>query len=81
MYYYTQLLHYLYVTGWDFAILKAQIKTHNRGSVELITRHYYFDKAELTADMKYLAEKEQAFWECVKSGRRPPRILPDIERR
>ena len=78
-YYYTQLLHYFIVTGRDFAWLKAQIKQTDRYCrPELLTRHYYFERSELAADMKfiYLAEKE--FWGYVERKERPPLKLPPL---
>lgn len=78
-YYYTQLLHYLIVTGWSFAVLKAQIKTvGNNGETELITRHYYFSRESVIKDMKYLYLAEKEFWSYVILDKRPPLILPDI---
>ena len=35
--YYIQCLHYLLATGWDFAILKAQLKTVYSDEVRLNT--------------------------------------------
>lgn len=80
--YYIQVLHYLIVTGWDFAILKGQIKQIGRnGEVELITRHYPFLRGAVLDDLKYLYLKEKEFWEkYVIPDRRPPLILPKLSK-
>lgn len=80
--YYIQVLHYLIVTGWDFAILKGQIKQIGRnGEVELITRHYPFIRGALLNDLKYLYLKEKEFWEkYVIPNKRPPLILPRLSK-
>ena len=78
--YYIQLLHYLLVTGYDFAILKAQLKSSQDGGVHLQTRHYYVDGTDenVKGDMQYLFEAERAFWADVKAKKRPALILPQI---
>lgn len=78
--YYIQLLHYLLVTGYDFAILKAQLKSSQDGGVYLQTRHYYVDAMDenVKKDMQYLFEAERAFWADVKAKKRPALILPQI---
>ena len=48
--YYCQVLHYLSVTGWDFAILKAQIKHYQKQqalTVEMETSAFYAACARL----------------------------------
>lgn len=76
--YYIQLLHYLMVTGYDFAILKAQLKSSQQGGVYLQTRHYCIDVSDefVKGDIRYLREAERTFWEDVKSKKRPALILP-----
>lgn len=76
--YYCQVLHQLLATGFDFAILKVQIKWEKNGELNLTTRHYKFERSDLTEDLEYLLEKEIKFWECVTSGCRPNAILPEI---
>ena len=76
--YYVQCLHYLLVTGWEFAILKAQLKTVWGDEVRLTTRHYTIERSEVEADLKYLLEKEIEFWEYVAKDKRPPLVLPPI---
>lgn len=72
-YYYAQLLHYFLVTGWDFAVLKAQLKFQFGGELERIeTRHYYFDRTECDADIRSLEAAERDFWKYVQEDRTPP---------
>lgn len=82
MYYYIQVLHQLIVTGWDFSVLKAQIKlpTPQDGQQETITRHYAFERKDRLADMKYLYLKEREFWGYVERRERPPLLLPALEK-
>lgn len=77
--YYTQLLHQLMVTGFDFAILKAQLKYNYEGSeVFLKTKHYRLERSDVEEDIEYLISEEQKFWKSLQDGIRPPRILPSI---
>lgn len=76
--YYIQCLHYLLATGFDFAILKAQLKTVYPDDVRLNTRHYYLERSEVQEDLDYLLEKEIDFWRYVQSGEMPPLALPPV---
>lgn len=76
--YYIQVLHYLLVTGWDFAILKAQLKTVYGNDVRLNTRHYVIERAEVEEDLEYLLEKELEFWQCIVKDKKPNLMLPPI---
>lgn len=76
--YYIQLLHYLMVTEYEFAVLKGQLKFNIDGDVFLQTKHYHIERSEVQDDIDYLQKKETEFWEYVKSGKRPPLILPQI---
>ena len=77
--YYAQIIHYLIVTGYDFAILKAQIKGKGaNGEIEHITRHYKYFRKDIMSDMKYVYEQEYKFWQSVKAGKRPPRLFPSF---
>ncbi len=77
--YYCQVLHYLNVTGYDFAILKAQLKYDYDGEIKLDTRHYKILKSEVKEDLKLLQEKEIEFWnEYVVKDKEPPLKLPEI---
>lgn len=76
--YYIQLLHYLLVTGWDFAVLKAQLKYEFDGEVYLQTKHYRIERSEVEEDIKQLEAAEQTFWKQVQERKRPALILPEI---
>jgi putative phage-type endonuclease len=77
--YYIQILHYLLVTGFEFAILKAQLKYTNDKTIQLKTIHKRFDIEEVMADIEYLKEKEIYFWnENVLKRKKPALILPEI---
>lgn len=76
--YYIQVLHYLLATGWDFAVLKAQLKTVYGDDVRLNTRHYHIERADVQEDLDYLLEKEIEFWQYVEKDKKPPLVLPPI---
>lgn len=77
--YYCQVLHYLMVTEFDFAVLKAQLK-YQIGDEPLYiqTRHYMIERADVEDDIKYLRSLEESFWKEVKLDRRPSTLLPEI---
>ena len=76
--YYLQVLHYLLVTEFEFVVLKAQMKYRRGGNVTLVSKHYHIERAEVEEDIKFLAEAEKDFWECVKADKKPALILPNI---
>lgn len=77
--YYIQVLHYLLATGWDFAILKAQLKTvYDGADVRLNTRHYVIERSDVLEDLDYLLKQEIEFWGYVQSGKMPPLALPPV---
>lgn len=77
--YYVQVLHYLMVTEFEFAMLKAQLKyVHNNGDVFLTTKHYKIECAEVEEDIKYLEDAERRFYEYMINDRRPNLVLPAI---
>jgi len=76
--YYIQVLHYLAVTEYDFAVLKAQLKYERDGKVNLTTKHYFIERKEVGKDIERVIEAERRFWNYVKADRRPDLILPAI---
>lgn len=76
--YYVQVLHYLMVTGFDFAVLKAQLRYDYDGDIYLTTKHYYIDRKEVEADIRFLMEKERQFAEYIRRDECPPLVLPEI---
>ena len=57
--YYIQLLHYLMVTEFEFAVLKAQLKSEFNGEIYLQTKHYKIERAEVQADIEFLESSEK----------------------
>lgn len=79
--YYCQVLHYLNVTGYSFAILKAQLKYDYDGDIKLETKHYFIDRNDpnVQADIEFLKEKEIEFWNnYVVTKKEPPALLPEF---
>lgn len=76
--YFCQVLHYLMVTGFDFVVLKAQLKYDHDGDVFLITKHYKIERAEVLEDIEYLIKAEKQFSEYIKNDMQPPLVLPNI---
>lgn len=76
--YFCQVLHYLAVTGYEFAVLKAQLKSEWGGELRITTKHYFIERKDVEEDIKYLVDAEKRFWDCMESGRRPDLILPAI---
>lgn len=76
--YYVQLLHQLLATGWDFAVLHAQLKRVWDGELKTTRQSYFVERSEVQEDLDYLLEQECKFWEYVQTGQEPPLRLPDI---
>lgn len=76
--YYCQVLHYLAVTGYEFAVLKAQLKSGCGFDVRIEVKHYLIERKDVEEDIRMLTEAEKRFWDCVEKGRRPDLILPAI---
>ena len=78
--YYIQVLHYLIVTGYQFAVLRA----HLTGTWEdgrdrrTFVRHYFIERSEVEEDLRWLLPRETRFWKYVEEGRRPPLVLPEL---
>lgn len=68
--YYIQCLHHMMVTEFSFCVLTALFRFHDD---TLKIQSYMIERNE--GDIKYLAEKEREFYECVKEGKRPNLIL------
>lgn len=77
--YFCQVLHYINVTGYSFAILKAQLKYDFNGEIRLETKHYKILRIEVEEDIKVLEKAEIEFWnEYVVKNVRPSTRLPEI---
>ncbi len=76
--YYTQLIHQLAATGWDFAILRAYIRYYKNGVLRVTMREYRIERSDVQADIDYLMQRESSFWKNVTNKTRPALILPEI---
>ena len=76
--YYCQVLHYLAVTEYEFAVLKAQLKRGTGMDTRIEIRHYLIERSEVGEDIQALVEAEKRMYDCIRSGRRPDLILPAI---
>jgi putative phage-type endonuclease len=76
--YYCQVLHYLMVTGFDFAVLKARLKYDIDGEISVSTKHYIINREDCADDIEYLKETEKRFVEYIKADERPALVLPQI---
>lgn len=77
--YYIQVLHYLMVTEFDFAVLKAQLKYEfQAGDLMLQTKQYKIERSEVQEDIELLKSSEKEFWKCVQSRKKPALLLPEI---
>lgn len=76
--YFCQVLHYMLVCEFDFAIVKAQLKTEIEDDVFLTTKHYKIERSDVEADIEYLRNAEKRFCEAIKKDTMPPLILPSI---
>lgn len=76
--YYTQVLHYLLVTGYEFVVLRAHLISKWGMDIRAQSRHYFIERDEVQEDLNYLLQEEIKFWKHVESGRKPPLMLPVI---
>lgn len=76
--YFIQVLWQLLVTGYDFAVLKAQLKYQYFGEVRTECKHYFIEREEVEEDITYLKDEGVKFWENVQNKIRPALILPEL---
>ena len=76
--YYVQVLHYLMVTEYDFAVLKAQLKSVFNDEIYIQVRHYFIEREDVADDIEYLKNEENKFWESLKMTSPPNLLLPEI---
>ena len=76
--YYIQVLHYLMVTEFDFAVLKAQLKSEFNGDIYLQTKHYKIERTEVETDIEFLQSSESNFWRAIQDMKCPALLLPKI---
>lgn len=76
--YFAQICHQLLATGFDFAVLHAQLKRVWDGEIRTERRTYFIERAEVTDSLDYLLGEEIKFWKLVQDGTPPNLLLPDI---
>lgn len=76
--YFCQILHYLAVTGWDFVILRAHLRTEWAEDRGTSVRHYHIQREDVQDDIDYLISEEIKFWKFVEAGKKPPRIVAGL---
>ncbi|MEG1558356.1 MAG: YqaJ viral recombinase family protein, partial [Oscillospiraceae bacterium] len=80
-YYYAQVVHQFAATGCDFLMLRVHIKERSSSrpdGLKVYVRHYYWERAEVLADIEILVTKETEFHKSMVEKRRPNQILPEI---
>lgn len=65
--YYIQVLHYLIVTGWDFVVLRAHLRSDWGHDRRTEVKHYFLERSEVEADLQYLLSEEQKFWDACEN--------------
>lgn len=76
--YYIQVLWYLMVTEFDFAILRALLRWNFDNLVYSQIRDYRIERTEVEEDIRVLAAEGKKFAECLKKKKKPYLILPEI---
>lgn len=76
--YYIQVLHYLMVTEFDFAILRASMRFQYGNDVTFTIKQYLIEREEVQEDIEYLQKAEKDFYFAIKEKKRPSLVLPVI---
>ena len=77
--YYIQVLHQLLASGFDFAVLHAQLKYEYGDDIRSERRTYTIERVDHQGSIDYLMAEEVKFWkEYVEKDIEPPMILPEI---
>ena len=77
--YYCQLLWQLIASGFDFAVLHAQLKYEYGDDHRTERRTYFVERSDVLEDIEYLRTEGVRFWtENVLGDREPGLILPDF---
>lgn len=76
--YYCQVLWYLMVTEFDFAILKARLRSDWQGETRITVRHYMIERSEVQEDIDELEKAGWKMWKAIQEDREPNLILPAI---
>lgn len=76
--YYCQVLWYLMVTEFDFAVLKARLRSEWPDGIRVQVKHYFIDRREVEEDIQELEKAGWKMWNAIKEDREPYLILPAI---
>lgn len=77
--YYCQIIWQLIATGFDFAVLHAQLKYDYGDEARSERRTYFIERSEVLEDIEYLQAEGVRFWnDYVLADRQPNLILPEI---
>lgn len=77
--YYCQVLWQMIASGFDFAVLHAQLKYEYGDDIRSERRTYIIERSEAQDDLTYLQAEGVKFWtENVEADREPSLILPEI---
>lgn len=77
--YFVQILHGLFVTNFQFAIVNAELRrTRQTVNGEIYTferRMYRYDRNVYEKDIEQVVNESKKFWEYVKKQERPPLVI------
>lgn len=76
--YYCQVLWYLMVTEFDFAILKARLRSEWKGETRITVKHYMIERSEVQEDINELEAAGWKMWKAIQEDREPNLILPAL---
>lgn len=76
--YYCQVLWYLMVTEFDFAILKARLRSEWPDGIRVQVKHYFIERTEVVEDIQELEKAGWKMWKAIQEDREPYLILPAI---
>jgi putative phage-type endonuclease len=76
--YYCQVLWYMLITGYEFAVLHAQLKYRDKGEVWTTRRDYMFKLEDVKEDIEFIKQKGIEFWNENYLKRKEPKLLVKI---
>ena len=75
--YLAQVIHQLFVTDYDFVVVRAHIRQNDGAEVSHDIERF-FTAEEMEEQIEWLIERETKFWDCVKADIPPSMILPNL---
>ena len=76
--YYCQILWYLMVTEYQFAVLKARLRSEWNDGIRIQVKHYFIERAEVEEDIEELRKAGEKMWNAIREDRQPYLILPAL---